>query len=167
MWIGASLAAAAIKLCAFLINNRFCAAVYVKTCFGELSLWLVSRFLYVPFCRRRCSLSLLDKESILGRMLPQLVLWTRGWWVYEEPKHFFLFHNTVHVNLRTETLSRTTKYFSLYTCSGTLVWKLRPSVEHVNWVFKLGMALFLGKVSLKCDKSSFSDRFLSSSKRKC
>lgn len=49
----------------------------------------------------------------------------------------------------------------------TLVWKLRPSVAHVNWGVMLGVCFFRGNVSLRWDPPSFSDLFLSSNKRKC
>lgn len=43
-------------------------------------------FFFLPLFRRRPSLSLLDREKILGRMLPQLVLCTRGGWLCGERK---------------------------------------------------------------------------------
>lgn len=55
----------------------------------------------------------------------------------------------------------------LCVCVCTLLGKLRPSVAHMNWGFMEGVVFFLGNVSLRWEPPSFSDLFLSSSKRKC
>lgn len=58
-------------------------------------------------------------------------------------------------------------YMPMCLCVCTLLGKLRPSVAHMNWGFMEGVVFFLGNVSLRWEPPSFSDLFLSSSKRKC